>query len=59
MLAVADELFECVWSFCGVGTQRVKGTENSLIDDANNSSELKISSGEADKCRTHLLLSKV
>ena len=22
-LAVADELFECVWTFCGVGAQRV------------------------------------
>ena len=22
---IADELFECVWSFCGVGALRVKG----------------------------------
>ena len=24
LLAVADELFECVWPFCGIGTLRVK-----------------------------------
>ena len=22
---IAEELFECVWSFCGVGALRVKG----------------------------------
>ena len=22
--AIADELFECIWTFCGIGGQRVK-----------------------------------
>ena len=24
MSAIADELFECVWPFCGIGAERVK-----------------------------------
>ena len=27
--AVADELFECVWLFCGVGTERVNSAKES------------------------------
>ena len=30
-LATDDELFECVWSFCGVGAQRVKCTGKAMI----------------------------
>ena len=26
--AVADELFECVWPFCGAGTERIKYDKN-------------------------------
>ena len=31
--AVADELFECVWPFCGVDTERVKIKSISISSD--------------------------
>ena len=31
---IADELFECVWPFCGIGSSRVKSQmEASLLKD--------------------------
>ena len=29
----ADELFECVWPFCGVGAQRIKKVVDSFWND--------------------------